>query len=421
MVLLTERFFRHNWLVIMVTALLTALAGEVKLVPFDGDLFRFGLGSVTFFLLILIWPPVSVLKTGTITGLTVVCFRLVWDLFFENIPLTDSLINHLPAFLFYFLFALGLHIIKVNRYKTRPFVLGAWAALFEFIGNGAEELIRQELLYKTNLSYEEWAIVAGVALLRSYFAVGLYGSIIVSEQKKRMEEMLQVGAELYVETLYLEKSIDHIERITASSHDLYRKLKQDRHDLGLQALHIAQEIHEVKKDSQRILSGLTKITEQKRENDFSLSDLVHLIVLANERYSERLKKEITFHVKQEVHFKTDLPIPLLALLNNLTANAVESIVESGEIQFDIVEKGGEICFSIKDTGMGIPEEDVSIVFEPGYTTKFNEKGVAATGIGLSHVLDIVQAFQGRIQIETPKTGTIFHVCLPVNSIRKRGD
>ncbi len=416
-----ERFLRRDWVVVMVTALLTALAGEVKLVPFDGDLFRFGLGSITFFLLILIWPPVSVLRTGIVTGLTVVCFRSVWNLLFEIMPLAESFINHLPAFLFYFIFALGLHLIEVNRYKTYPLLLGAWAALFEFFGNGAEDLIRHEFLSQANLTLREWAILAGVALLRSYFAIGLYGSMIISEQKKRVEEMLRVGAELYVETLYLEKSIDHIEQITASSHDLYRKLKQDSHDLGKQALLIAQEIHEVKKDSQRILSGLTKVTEQKRDLDFSLSDVLNLTVHANERYSQRLKKTITFHVKQEVNFKTDKPIPLLALLNNLTANAVEAIADSGEIQFDILEESGEICFFVKDTGVGIPDEDVSIVFEPGYTTKFNDKGVAATGIGLSHVLDIVQAFQGRIEIETPDTGTIFQVCLPVNTIRKRGE
>ena len=95
-----------------------------------------------------------------------------------------------------------------------------------------------------------------MALFRSYFVVGLYSSIIVSEQKKHMQEMLEVGSELYAETQYLQKSMNHIEQITASSHDLYRKLKKENlKELSMQALLIAQEIHEVKKDSQRILSG----------------------------------------------------------------------------------------------------------------------------------------------------------------------
>ena len=48
-----------------------------------------------------------------------------------------------------------------------------------------------------------------------------------------------------------------------------------------------------------------------------------------------------------------------------------------------------------------------IIFEPGYTTKFNDHGVAATGIGLSHVQEIIHTLEGRIQIETSEKGTIF--------------
>ena len=121
------------------------------------------------------------------------------------------------------------------------------------------------LLNHGNLSFQEWALLSGVALFRSYFVVGLYSTITISEQKKQMQEMLGVGSELYAETLYLQKSMNHIEQITASSHDLYRKLKKENlQELSVQALHIAQEIHEVKKDSQRILSGLSKITNEKR-------------------------------------------------------------------------------------------------------------------------------------------------------------
>ena len=53
--------------------------------------------------------------------------------------------------------------------------------------------------------------------------------------------------------------------------------------------------------------------------------MLNFVVIANEKYSELLKKNITFHLSMSVDFETDQQIPLLALLNNLTANAVESI------------------------------------------------------------------------------------------------
>lgn len=421
----TNRLFSKNLnridgVVMVLTALFVTISSEIKVVPFDGEAFRFGLGSITFFLLILIRPPLSLIRTGVVTGITVVCFRLFEDIVLDEVLVLTSLKDHVTTFLFYFTFALGLHLIKVEKYKVFPLLLGGYAALFEFIGNGAEQLMRHGLLGQANLEFRDWVLLAGVAVLRSYFVVGLYSSITVSEQKKRMQEMLEVGSELYAETLYLQKSMNHIEQITASSHDLYRKLKKkELHALSVQALHIAQEIHEVKKDSQRILSGLTKITLRKREDHLFLSDVLNLVVVANEKYSELLKKNIIFHVSTSIDFETDQQIPLLSLLNNITANAVESIMDQGEITFEIVEESAHVCFVIKDSGKGIPKEDVAIVFEPGYTTKYNDQGVAATGIGLSHVQEIIHTLGGQIQVETPLKGTIFRIHLPTKTIRKR--
>lgn len=416
---LNDRYKKTNGLLLLLIALLTAIASEFKVVPFNGEEFRFGLGSITFFLLILIRPPVSLVRAGIVTGITVVCFRLFGDVLLSEVSMSISLKNHLPAFLFYFLFAIGLSIIRIEKYKIAPLLLGAWAAGFEIVGNGVEHLVRYWLLDHKNLGFQEWALLCGVAVFRSFFVVGLYSSITVAEQKKQMQEMLGVGSELYAETLYLQKSMNHMENVTASSHDLYRKLKKNNlKELSVQALLIAQEIHEVKKDSQRILSGLTKITEQKKDAHLLLSDVLHLVVNANENYSEMLKKSISFHFTSSVDFETDLHIPLLALLNNLTANAVESIKNKGNIILAVFEESEQTCFIIKDSGKGIPKEDVSIIFEPGYTTKFNDHGVAATGIGLSHVQEIIQTLKGNIQLELPGEGTIFHIRIPTKNIRK---
>ena len=415
-----RKFNRTDGIALVLTAVLTAVFGEFKVTPFNGEIFRFGLGSIAFFLLLLTRPPASFIQTGLVTGITVVCFRMLGDVMFDEFQLTVSLKNHAPSFLYYFLFACGLGIINIEKYKTVPLLLGAFGAVFEFVGNGAEFLMRDWLLHHEGLGFKDWALVGGVALFRSYFIVGLYSSITIAEQKKRMQEMLGVGSELYAETLYLQKSMNHIEQITASSHDLYRKLKkQNLQALSVQALMIAQEIHEVKKDSQRILSGLSKITNEKRNDVFLLSDLFDFVITANKKYSELLNRTITFRLSASVDFETTQHIPLLALLNNLTANAVESITDKGEIEFELYEEAESICINIKDSGKGIPQKDIPIIFEPGYTTKFNDRGVAATGIGLSHVQDIIQTLQGQIQIEVPEQGTIFYIRIPIQTIRKR--
>jgi two-component system sensor histidine kinase YcbA len=404
---------------LLLTALLTAIASEVKVIPFNGGSFRFGLGSITFFLLILIWPPVSLIRTGIITGITVVVIRCTVDLVWTDISLLLSFKEHFPVLLFYFLFGLGFSIIKVGRYKMTPLLLGAWATAFEFIGNSVEELMRLVLQTSEQMSVRDITLLLVVALFRSYFIVGLYSAIIVSEQNKRMQEILKVGSELYADTLYLKKSMNEIEQITASSHDLYRKLKKkELRELSTQALNITQQIHEVKKDSQRILAGLSKITNRKDIEVFFLSDVLEFVVTGNEKYSEYLQRKISFQVSFTVDYETEKQIPLLALLNNLTANAVEAISENGEIVIELFEKLDWTCFIIKDNGVGVQKEDVSIIFEPGYTTKFNDKGVAATGIGLSHVKEIVQSLEGQIHMEMLDNGTLFRIEIPTKKIRK---
>ncbi|WP_338752633.1 sensor histidine kinase [Bacillus sp. FJAT-52991] len=414
-----RKFKRTDGLSLILTAILTAIASEAKMIPFYGENFRFGLGSIIFILFIFIWPPASYVRTGVATGITVVCFRVFEDLITGFAPFGTSVITHLPAFLFYLLVALVFSFLKIEKYKTSPFLLGACAAGAEFIGNSAEYLLRYWLPEHTHLGFKEWSLLAGLALFRSYFVVGLYSSITVSEQKKRMQKMLGVGSELYVETLYLQKSMDHIEQITASSHDLYRKLKKENlQELSVQALRISQEIHEVKKDSQRILAGLSKISVQERNERVLLSDICVFVISANENYSELLKKKIIFDVSLSIDFETDQQIPLLALLNNLTANAVEAIEKTGEINLKVFGDSMFIYFVVKDSGKGIPPEDLSLIFEPGYTTKYSDQGVAATGIGLSHVQDVVHHLHGEIQVRSSSDGTVFTVQIPTIRIRK---
>ena len=50
--LFSKKFNRTDGVAIVLTALLTAIASEIKVIPFNGEAFRFGLGSITFFLLI---------------------------------------------------------------------------------------------------------------------------------------------------------------------------------------------------------------------------------------------------------------------------------------------------------------------------------------------------------------------------------
>ena len=105
---------------------------------------------------------------------------------------------------------------------------------------------------------------------------------------------------------------------------------------------------------------------------------------ANENYAKHLNKQVQFTLICPDDFKTKEHTALLAVLNNLVANAVEAIQDSGFITLSVSIQSDMTTFIIEDNGVGIDEALLPIIFDVGYTSKFNEQGQASTGIGLSH-------------------------------------
>lgn len=400
---------------ILLIAFITAIGSEIKITPLDSAPFRFGLGSIIFFLAILV-RPVPIIKTGIITAGTVLIFRTLLDFSLYNEAITSQVLAHLPAALFYITFASCLHYFKIDAVRMRPFKLGLYSAFFEMAANTVEQLATSILLTKQWDLFDEFLLFIAVAFLRSFFVVGLFSSIVVTEQKKRTAQLLNIGSGLYVETLYLQKSMDTIEQITANGFDLYKKLKPIDQSLSLQALLLAQEIHEIKKDTERIYAGLSKIVSSERIDVFSLSDLLRYITKANARYSEHLGKEIEFETTFNEDFNTKGPMLLLAVLNNIVANAVEAIEQHGQIKLSVHITNSHTTFTIENNGPAIKENTIPVIFDPGYTTKFNASGIASTGIGLSHVQTMIQHLEGTITVTIGRT-TIFTILIPTSKLR----
>ena len=93
-------------------------------------------------------------------------------------------------------------------------------------------------------------------------------------------------------------------------------------------------------------------------------------------------------------------------------NAIEATKGAGQIIITTLQKEDKLHVAIKDTGIGIPQEQLERIFEPGFTTK----GVGVgTGLGLSICYQIVQDHKGEIQVESKVgEGTTFTTILSYN-------
>jgi PAS domain S-box-containing protein len=126
--------------------------------------------------------------------------------------------------------------------------------------------------------------------------------------------------------------------------------------------------------------------------------------------------EVVRHYDEKLPRVKSDPLLLHQVFLNMVMNAEHAIAATGregriEIATSVVPSGDRIVATVRDTGIGIPEDTLSRIFEPFYTTKEVGKG---TGLGLAITYGIVQEHGGQIiAANHPDGGAVFTVELPL--------
>ena len=149
--------------------------------------------------------------------------------------------------------------------------------------------------------------------------------------------------------------------------------------------------------------------------------------------NQMLKRILGEQIVLKFHHGTDLgyirvdPVQFSQVIINLAVNAKDAMKGNGTLsistyidvltepyQFgsDVVQPGEFVVIDVKDTGCGIPKENLTRIFEPFFSTKENVVG-SGTGLGLAMVYGIVQQTKGFIKVESEVgVGTTFSIYLP---------
>ncbi|MED3562867.1 sensor histidine kinase [Bacillus xiapuensis] len=403
------------------------IAGELKLYPLSGADLRISLSTPVFFFILLWSRKIHPVIAGFLAGSAVVCFRIILDKLQVG---SFDFSNHFPVFFYYMVFGMFFHIFKVKKLYHRPLLIGLLGMVLEIMGNFSEMIIRH---YATDMkmTVSSFLILTGVAIIRSFFVLGFFNTILVREtrlaeeqQRKRTEEVLLLVSNLYVEMFQLEKSAKDAEKLTSACYTIYRDLKALNNQNQAQSiLKIAGELHEIKKDNQRIYAGLSKLMAKEKLDDFmNIREIISVVTISNKNYGEMLGKTIDFRVNISGEHPKYHTFILLSLINNLVSNAVEAIQQEGQIIVTAERFHDKVKIRIMDNGNGISEKNKIYIFEPGFTTKFDQSGIASNGIGLSYTKNVIENLNGEINlIESSKTkGTTFEIQLPVEKLMKKG-
>jgi PAS domain S-box-containing protein len=196
-----------------------------------------------------------------------------------------------------------------------------------------------------------------------------------------------------------------------------QELKELRSKLRIED--IFQDIEEIVHESKqgidrikRIIVDLKKFSHTD-ENKMDLADINQEIestlnIVANElKYKVKVVKELGSLPSIEC-----FPHQLNQVFMNILVNAAQAIEGQGSIFIQTAIKNDFISVIIRDTGTGIPAENLQKIFDPFFTTKAVGKG---TGLGLYIAYGIIEKHRGKISVQSEVgKGTTFTIQLPIH-------
>lgn len=140
-----------------------------------------------------------------------------------------------------------------------------------------------------------------------------------------------------------------------------------------------------------------------------VEQVVEDVLLFTGRFAKQSDVQIVYNLAGDLPPVIADPDQLKQVFLNLVTNAVQAMEETGgSITIESSTDGDFVYVSVSDSGPGIPEDSLSKVFDPFFSTRSD-----GTGLGLTIVHRIIDEHDGHIEVGSGPDGTVFRVALPV--------
>lgn len=174
----------------------------------------------------------------------------------------------------------------------------------------------------------------------------------------------------------------------------------------------------------RLVNNLIDIT--KIDSDYmklepkncNIVSIIEEITLSTAQFIENNGMELIFDTDVEEKIMACDPDKIERIILNLLSNAVKFSNPGDKIKVNLEDKLNSIIITVEDTGIGIPEEKQSILFNRfAQVDKSLSRKTEGSGIGLTIVKSLVEMHNGTIKLESVYgQGTKFIITLPVNKL-----
>lgn len=320
-----------------------------------------------------------------------------------------------------------LYYLLFYKLKKGEFSLMNWFVVIwtcDFISNFVEILSRLTVTQSEIIPLINQLML--VALVRSVIALGAvflfeYYRLIFQKEKQieKYEEMLDIVSDLKGEAYFIKSNMNYIEDVMKEAYELYESLDNPKDKM--RSLKIAKDIHEVKKNYQRVLVGIEKLGDSSNSKLLKVSELLSILKESYDKDSSFKSKNIELEISLEFDIEIAKHYYLMSVIRNLVSNSIESFKDDGFkiIRVAVLKEGGFLKICVLDNGSGIKPKNKTVVFQNGYSTKFNEvTGDIYRGMGLPIVKDIIEKeFYGSITLKSElKMGTEIIIKIPINGL-----
>ena len=406
----------------MEVSLLLIAAAQFSLSPFVVD-FRISIAVTCFSAAVYFLEDVSILSAALLSAVGTFLTRTVFY-YAGGAYIFRAMHSAGPEIIFFLIYGTGLFLFirLVRRPFQRPLFL-LYTACLDFLSNLVEMTLRS--VWEGDIA-RALLVLGAAAVFRTLL---LWGSLAFFDRyqlillrrsnAERYQRLMMLISRLSGEVTWMQKNSAQVEQVMNASYGLYQRLQEAGHEeMASQALSVAKDIHEIKKEYLLIMRGLSEAMEDERSQEgMELSELLNILRRSLQNTTP-LSRQATFQINCADKLFTHEVYPLLSVFHNLISNALEAGGGGCMISVEEWQEEDGWHISVTDDGPGIPEEDAARLFDPGFSTKINyETGVVARGLGLPIVRDIVEkTLHGSISVKTSEAGTVFCMVLPFEAL-----
>lgn len=101
------------------------------------------------------------------------------------------------------------------------------------------------------------------------------------------------------------------------------------------------------------------------------------------------------------------------IFSNIIDNALKYTAQGGKVCMSLFKTEEEVVTTVTDTGIGIPEEELSLIWQRLYRGEKARQTGKGLGLGMNIVKTFTEAHKGRVEVKTSEQGTTFTVTLPL--------